>query len=179
MSVGPQPLTAAFFSERIEGMPPATSAAIFRALSGNGMLDKDGMLLKDPRCEFSNSKSSANHASPALHIPLEILRLCHVCPCIGEWLVADTPGTGRRSTTQRWQSLVREHVAAASELALEPDSSPLSEELNTAWASKRSSPPASHRQSICVSTAGRHAESSGVPRSGCQSVYQSQSCCLL
>lgn len=49
ISVKPQPLTPAFFSDRIESMPAATSAAIFRAFSDEGMLDEGGMLLEDPR----------------------------------------------------------------------------------------------------------------------------------
>jgi len=47
--VKPQPLHAAFFSERIDGMSPETSADIYTAFAQNGMLDTDGMLLSDPR----------------------------------------------------------------------------------------------------------------------------------
>lgn len=47
--VKPQPLHAAFLSERIEGMSPETSAAIYSVLARDGMLGADGMILVDPR----------------------------------------------------------------------------------------------------------------------------------
>ena len=57
ISVSPMPVTPTFLSERIADLSKATSKAIHQALRDAGLLDADGMLLKDPRwaaCNLQN-----------------------------------------------------------------------------------------------------------------------------
>ena len=49
VSVLPRPITPSMFSDRIQSVDNATSAAIYHALQGAHLLDLHDMLVQDPR----------------------------------------------------------------------------------------------------------------------------------
>ena len=49
ITVGPQNISATFFSDRIEDISPATSAEMHQALTAEGCLNSTGFLIDNPR----------------------------------------------------------------------------------------------------------------------------------